>query len=59
MHYKWPLVIGKNVPDIIADDYNFVLNNNHVQNNCETGRFFYEIDYLEDCQPVCDTVRNL
>ena len=30
MKYKWPLVIGKGVPDIVADDYNFVLNKNHV-----------------------------
>lgn len=52
MKHEWKVKVGKKVPDLIVDDYNFALKK-AAACDTEKNRVHYNWDYLEDCVPVC------
>jgi hypothetical protein len=53
MKHTYPVKIGKQVPDLVAEEFHFFLKNGNAEVDCEQGRFFYTLDYLESLQLIC------
>lgn len=58
LEHVFPMKVAKEVPDLVAEEFNFLLIKTEECDK-EKGRFFYELDYLEDCLPVCQEIKNM